>query len=242
MFKELTYPILFNADDYENVYICTDPHGNLAKVLSALAERNFNKKNDLLICNGDLIDRGANSLGCLRLINEKWFKAVSGNHERMAYDYIFRDEDALVPWIEAFGSWYKELTQEQQLEAKELLGQMRKAPYILEVSRKGKTAVLCHADYPFDVYNAKKGCPSMNVLYSTTRSDDIVEGEPRPISGADLFIFGHTPFEKPLLVDNLLYLDTGAGYGGELAMINLDTVFTIAQTKPCKTEMQRGIL
>lgn len=38
---------------------------------------------DRLIAVGDLVDRGAQSLDCLRLLREPWFHAVLGNHERM---------------------------------------------------------------------------------------------------------------------------------------------------------------
>ena len=41
------------------------------------------------------------------------------------------------------------------------------------------------------------------------------------IRGADHFWFGHTPLRQRLDRDNLHYIDTGAVFGGELTLVQL---------------------
>ncbi len=55
---------------------------------------------------GDLIDRGPNSMECLRLIKEPWFFSVLGNHEDMMLDVISNEfKHGVAQWINNGGDW-----------------------------------------------------------------------------------------------------------------------------------------
>ncbi|EPJ2472299.1 serine/threonine protein phosphatase, partial [Klebsiella pneumoniae] len=41
------------------------------------------------------------------------------------------------------------------------------------------------------------------------------------ISGADLFIFGHTPTHQPSQYANQMYIDTGAVFCGRLTLVQI---------------------
>ncbi|EFB1733933.1 TPA: serine/threonine-protein phosphatase, partial [Escherichia coli] len=41
------------------------------------------------------------------------------------------------------------------------------------------------------------------------------------ITGADHFWFGHTPLRHRVDIGNLHYIDTGAAFGGELTLVQL---------------------
>jgi serine/threonine protein phosphatase 1 len=43
----------------------------------------------------------------------------------------------------------------------------------------------------------------------------------REITGAHLFIFGHTPARQPLKYANQMYIDTGAVFGGRLTLLQV---------------------
>ena len=61
-------------------------------------------------------------------------------------------------------------------------------------------------------------------LEHQTEEDMIWIREPFLSSGYDFgkkVIFGHTPFSKPLVMDNKIGLDTGAVYGNRLTCIEL---------------------
>ena len=62
-------------------YVVGDIHGHVTQLLSSLEDINFNKESDRLICVGDLIDRGPESIEAIELLDEPWFYAVMGNHE-----------------------------------------------------------------------------------------------------------------------------------------------------------------
>lgn len=62
-----------------------DIQGELRLLMRALDEIGFNPVNDRLFCVGDLVDRGPDSLGVLKLFAESpWFHSVLGNHDALA--------------------------------------------------------------------------------------------------------------------------------------------------------------
>ena len=64
-------------------YVVGDIHGMAFLVYEALAAVGFDPATDRLFSVGDLIDRGPDVEGCLRLLNEPWFFSVRGNHEHL---------------------------------------------------------------------------------------------------------------------------------------------------------------
>ena len=58
-----------------------DMHGERGLFDSLLNAVDFDPTVDIVISTGDFIDRGLNSIACLSLIEEPWFKYVPGNHE-----------------------------------------------------------------------------------------------------------------------------------------------------------------
>ena len=71
------------ALDLASIYIVGDLHGSYSLLMQELKNLNFDFHNDLLICTGDLIDRGTENLECIALLEQSWFLTVRGNHEEM---------------------------------------------------------------------------------------------------------------------------------------------------------------
>lgn len=69
-------------------YVVGDLHGCFDLLEQLLAHVCFDTNTDRLFSVGDLIDRGPDSLRCLRLLTEPWFYAVQGNHELMMLDFL----------------------------------------------------------------------------------------------------------------------------------------------------------
>lgn len=67
-----------------------DLHGCIDDLMTLLARANFNPECDRVFCTGDLVDRGPDSLACLALLREHWFRAAMGNHE-LAFVSSIRD-------------------------------------------------------------------------------------------------------------------------------------------------------
>ena len=79
----------FDANTVGRDFVVGDMHGFLDLFLAELDRLNFDPSCDRVFSVGDLIDRGPNSMGCLRLLKQPWFHAVRGNHEQMLLDYCF---------------------------------------------------------------------------------------------------------------------------------------------------------
>lgn len=72
-------------------FIASDLHGCHAALMRALEAVRFDPATgDRLLLGGDLIDRGAESLACLRLLREPWVHACLGNHEAMLLTWLGR--------------------------------------------------------------------------------------------------------------------------------------------------------
>lgn len=204
-----------NGDRYRHIWAVGDIHGCYDLLSYKLQEIDFDKEKDLLISVGDLIDRGDQNVECLDLINEKWFRAVRGNHEQMAIDalfYSFNDR----AWMHNGGAWYLWTDPDQEMLAKQLIKKCESLPLIIEVNTVKEKTVIAHADYPSDEYEFGKPVDEQYVIWSRERIGD---ENVRDIKGADLFLFGHTPMRKGAVKRaNQEYIDTGAVFGYELTL------------------------
>ncbi|MFN3959183.1 MAG: metallophosphoesterase [Parvularculaceae bacterium] len=64
-------------------FVIGDLHGCIAEFETLLRRLKFDFQKDRMFSVGDLVDRGPDSMACLRLLREPWFFAVKGNHEDM---------------------------------------------------------------------------------------------------------------------------------------------------------------
>lgn len=206
--------------DYRNIYVVGDLHGCYQRLINQLAELNFDNQKDLLISVGDLIDRGPQSLLCLELINEEWFKCVRGNHEQMAIDTLTEKTDGRL-WFHNGGDWFIHLDGDQQMYAGDLIKLAAKLPLVIELTTDAAKIVVAHADYPDSSYAFGKSVSEEDVVWSRDRFNNIVDGNGGEITGADQFYFGHTPIKQRAKAWNQNYIDTGAVFGGQLTIVQV---------------------
>lgn len=204
---------------WRHIWIVGDLHGFHPQLMGALRDRQFDPYQDLLICVGDLIDRGPQSLQCLRLLNKKWFKTVRGNHEQMAIDAVRYGDTAM--WQLNGGRWFAELSHAEQQQTLEALHTCAALPYILELRCDNGINVIAHADYPSEEYQWDKAVDGESVLWRRDRLNQLLSGKGGKIAGADHFWFGHTPLKQRYDAYNLHYIDTGAVFGGALTLVQV---------------------
>lgn len=209
-----------NGENYRNVFIVGDLHGCYNRLMAQLDELSFDRNLDLLISVGDLIDRGEQSLECLDLIIEKWFVCVRGNHEQMAIDALTGKADGLL-WFHNGGDWFMRLDYDQEILARALIAKAESLPYVIELTTKDKTIVIAHADYPIDSYGFDKSIDLQETIWSRKRFGAIGDGMGSTIKGADAFYFGHTPIQRKWSPFNLNYIDTGAVFGNQLTIVQV---------------------
>ncbi|HIB9048888.1 TPA: metallophosphoesterase [Raoultella planticola] len=215
-----------NGDDWRRVWVVGDLHGCYTNLMNRLDDVGFDPAQDLLVSVGDLVDRGTENVECLDLINQPWFRAVRGNHEQMMLDGL-SEYGYVNHWISNGGGWFFCLDYDKEVLAKALLHKVAELPLIIELTKGGKKFVICHADYPGGEYEFGKDVDSEMVIWNRERvsvSMDLIGNGPsteHQISGADLFIFGHTPARQPFRYANQLYIDTGAVFTGNLTLYEL---------------------
>ncbi|MGK3188411.1 protein-serine/threonine phosphatase [Enterobacter soli] len=208
-----------DGSQWRHVWVVSDIHGCYQWLMDELKRRHFNPYEDLLISVGDLIDRGPDSVSCLALMHEKWFRAVRGNHEQMALDSLQDNDFAL--WTMNGGIWFARLESGQQKRALTLLEECRTLPLIIEITCANGLNVIAHADYPSEEYAWNKPVSEQRVLWDRNRLMGFMVGKGLGIRGADHFWFGHTPLDKRYDFNNLHYIDTGAVFDGYFTLAQL---------------------
>ena len=219
--------------DNKRVLVCGDIHGKYRKFMNMLDKKQFDPANDIVLCTGDLADRGEDSPRCLDLINEDWFLSVQGNHDTYGWEYLGEQHSAKKSLLSenwrnerTGGNWFFELNKNQRRNVARQFLRVMNIPFVREITYRGKKIVICHADYPSNDYGFNKKVNPMIMIYNRNRIRPEF-GEPQDttvISGADLFIHGHTTVRTPILLGNRWYVDTGCGKSGKLTMIELDTL------------------
>ncbi|MDR7342699.1 serine/threonine protein phosphatase 1 [Pantoea alhagi] len=208
-----------NGDNWRHIYIVGDLHGCRALLDRQLLAASFDPQQDLLIAVGDLIDRGPDSLGCLRLLAEPWFRSVRGNHEEMALNALLQNEKLL--WKRNGGDWFWQLEEKERDEAQRALMQCQTLPLILHISLEARTVVVAHADYPAAHYAFEQPVDEYQVVWGRKRIHDLQRGRGETIVGADAFYFGHTPLDQPLSGWNQHFIDTGAVFDNQLTLVKI---------------------
>lgn len=94
----------FKANTVGRDFVVGDIHGVLPVFNKLLSELKFDKSVDRMFSVGDLVDRGPDSLGVLKLLDEKWFFSVQGNHEQMMFE-AYDNNYMAGSWVSNGGGW-----------------------------------------------------------------------------------------------------------------------------------------
>lgn len=221
-----------DLSDKRKVYVVGDIHGCFELLDSELRYVDFDKKQDMLVSVGDLVDRGPRSDLAVKYAVEPWFIFVRGNHEDMAqhamtYGRQLHQHNG--------GSWFYDLPSDD--DRRETGRILNDAPVILEVLRNGKKYGFVHADYltndwldADELANRDSGrCmwdrdriarAQHDDLYSKRFDQKAENNWHKPIANVDHVFFGHTPQPAILTRDNCTWLDTGAVFGWRHAQKN----------------------
>lgn len=211
----------------------------------------FDPAQDRLISVGDLVDRGPDSQGVLRLaMSSPWLTSVLGNHEVIAAQCLLGLDDADPLSDQAWTASWPRKEIEQAVEF------LLSRPIALEVPIGNLKVGVVHAEMPQgsswsdlessllswnDIETAfidrslmasllwgrrrihqLSGLMRKGIPENQWTADDI----PVPVPGIDLIVAGHTVLRlhdfKPACIPGHLWLDTGAGYRDAwLTMVNI---------------------
>lgn len=217
------------GNNFSSIYVVGDLHGCYSLLMNDLKKRNFNFEKDLLICVGDLIDRGNENLECISLLDLPWFCAVRGNHEEMC---IKGQHDPKITDIHACngGEWFYRLSQQKQLE---IISRFEALPLVIEVELENKKIGIVHADIDIHDWNIFKddiAKGDYKILGITSAYSNELWGRGRIRSHSDNYdlvrnidaiYLGHTIVKEYTQIDNCHYIDVGSSFTKKLCIIQI---------------------
>lgn len=214
---------------FKSVYVVGDLHGSYQLLMSQLTTIDFDFENDLLICTGDLIDKGKENLECISLIDKPWFKTVRGNHEEMCIKGLF-DLKLRQLHERNGGVWFYQLPSHHQYK---IIKSFEDLPLVIELQLQEKKIGVVHADidihewgaFKADIVQGNYEIQGMNSAYENALwgrgriknySDnyDVVEN-------IDEIYLGHTIVREMTQIDNCYYLDVGSSFTNKLCLVKI---------------------
>jgi len=208
------------------LFFCSDIHGEIDFLLGSLKTLGFVVGNDVLVCAGDLIDRGSDSFKTARFFcNDKTgsFHSVIGNHDLFAIELDFDN------WFFNGGRWILDdlSTFEEQVCFSEMMKQL---PLAIDVTKGDHCIGVTHACVPYEFESwsdftgiIKTRC-TKDLVFEIVWQREFIEYSDNKfykdafVLGVDFTVHGHTPIKEPMFVANRLHIDTGLVYGKHLTI------------------------
>lgn len=145
-----TFHLRLSANNTGRDFIVADLHGCLDLLREQMSRVGFDPAKDRLFSVGDLVDRGPDSMGCLRLLREPWFHAVVGNHEDMLLCYLGKRDStyhSAPDFVRNGGRWVHSLGDAERTELNgDLLPRVLALPYVITVGEGADTFHVAHAE------------------------------------------------------------------------------------------------
>jgi serine/threonine protein phosphatase 1 len=204
----------------QRVFVVGDLDGNHRKLNDAMSLVSFDPKADKLICLGDMIDRGNDSLKILELMRELNALVVLGNHEHLMIESILNnDATAKLLWIKNGGAWHSSVPDEQLTShCQWLLNQ----PLSIMVEYQGMKIGLSHTlpiKWSWDNLPVDKSAVVTALLWDR---ELFTKQKCTENSGVDFSIHGHNSTQMPIWINNTFHIDTS--YYGRPTMVELQTI------------------
>lgn len=198
-------------------FVVGDIHGMFSLLESQLDYISFDPSIDRVFSVGDLIDRGPESHRVLEFINKPWFHSIKGNHEMMLIEAKHK-KTHYRSWIKNNGGeWWEDIDAKSQVIIRDKISTL---PVAIEMECDSGKIGIVHADIPLG-FTWQEIIKSLGndeeirdyLMWSRNRFKHIqLTGKTSKIAGIDMVIMGHTPISKPLQIENIYYIDTGAAY------------------------------
>ncbi len=202
----------------KRIFAIGDIHGCYDKLSELVQLIPFDPSNDTLVFIGDYIDRGPGSFEVVAYLVELKTRLpgtvfLKGNHEEMLADYLSGNDR--MTYLYNGG----QQTLESYLQKS---GARTPSPIPPEHMQFFDSLVLNHQTEDFFFVHAglRQGVP-----FDQQKPQDMLWIREKFIHSRHEFgkrvVFGHTPFEQPLVEPNKIGIDTGAVYGNKLTCVQL---------------------
>lgn len=199
-------------------FLVGDIHGCYQTLRSQLKQLGFNKKSDRLICVGDIINRGPDSIAMIELLEEPWFFSTMGNHEYLFLKGI-RDENSYerMLFLNGGGDWIAKTKSKMWGKWFDLIG---KLPLAIElINRQNKVIGITHADFIADDWQDVTRLPEQAQLDCIWSRKHFKSNRAQKVKNVDWLVHGHSIVEKETRINTHIFIDSGAYKGNPLTII-----------------------
>ena len=203
-----------------------DIHGCANTLRSLLLKVKADPQKDNIVFLGDYIDRGAYPLEVINIIqrlalsNPNNVISLKGNHEDMCYRY-YRERNVI--WTSnGYIPTKLKIDCLPGPEIEDLLNWMNELPLLTEI----QGYKFSHSGF----YGLEQFVYCERKYYKCLWDRNWIENAANLAKGSISDVFGHTPSEKPLKINNSIGIDTGCCYGGCLtaAIIENEEINTVS--------------
>jgi len=203
------------------IYAIGDIHGNLDLLERLLEKLQPDLSRDQLVFMGDYIDRGPRSQGVVdyvrrlqNLASPDHIICLKGNHETMFLNFM-QGRDLELFLFNGGLSTLRDYWGDDWEDQEELVLPLDHRQFFEELRLYYETEayIFVHGGLKPGVPLAEQG--EEDLLW--IRGDFIASME----DFGKKVIFGHTPFQRPLVMPNKIGIDTGAAYGNRLTCLRL---------------------
>jgi serine/threonine protein phosphatase 1 len=206
-----------------------DIHGELEKLEKVFEQSAFDYSNDLLVQIGDICDRGTSSYEVVELLKKcSQLVLIEGNHDQWLKNYISsatRDMDDL--WLEQGGmATLKSYSKHGQDPRVHESFYARQVPYYVDENKNCFVHGGFNRHFKIAVQNMEE------LAWDRELVQQMMTYPPgQKLNTADHFnhvYIGHTPTiywgeTKPITRGGITNIDTGAGKGGKLTIMDIET-------------------
>ena len=204
-------------------FVVGDLHGCIAEFETLLKRLKFDFQKDRMFSVGDLVDRGRDSMACLRLLNEPWFFAVKGNHEDMMLAAVASNlRSGAENWAWNGGDWGIERFVEGDPEFFALADVLDACPFAFTVrSRELGLVGISHAEPPTSWTSTCVEDEIEKIIWSRKKIGARERGV--AADGADFSAHGHCIVDDVLFKDDFkaFWIDLGCYATGRLCVLQI---------------------
>ncbi len=212
----------------QKLFAIGDIHGQYKAMIKLIDQAGIDIINDKVIFLGDYIDRGPKSFEVIEYLINRPKNAIFlyGNHESMLPQYGPMNNFWIANGGNATISSYKshgiDITFAIPQTHYEFFDDLYNNYYYTT-----KDFIFVHAGISIEIYNRYNHIDRDDALWSR---DNFIQNK-TPLKDNKRVVYGHTVVQTPLVMDNKIGIDTGAGYRRALTCVELtnpeDPVFTM---------------
>ncbi len=206
-------------------FVIGDIHGRRKALEQCLERSAFDGNKDLLICLGDVCDRGTEVKESFELLLQiKNLVYILGNHDKWFLEWALTGKREIVWTAQGGNASIRSYRDEPVPESHIRLLQSARLYYLLD------NKLFVHAgidpDSPLEEQTEYDFLWSRDLVQEALRSIDDPDIE--NITPYDEVFVGHTPtinygFDVPVFIKGIWMMDTGAGWWGRLSIMDIDT-------------------